>query len=108
MSLRNRKLLAFFVLLASPAGGAYLILLSVKSGWVAHFRDPGWERWRLWANLCSVGVLLCVGIFFGASWYLLKTRSMPKYASGYCQECGYDLTGNDSGRCPECGNSIEV
>ena len=21
----------------------------------------------------------------------------------YCQECGYDLTGNASGRCPECG-----
>ena len=23
-----------------------------------------------------------------------------------CQACGYDLTGNVSGRCPECGNSI--
>jgi len=27
-------------------------------------------------------------------------RSIPP---GYCQECGYDLTGNVSGRCPECG-----
>ncbi len=23
---------------------------------------------------------------------------------GHCQKCGYDLTGNTSGRCPECGN----
>jgi hypothetical protein len=25
---------------------------------------------------------------------------------GRCQNCGYDLTGNVSGRCPECGESI--
>jgi len=25
------------------------------------------------------------------------------YPVGYCQACGYDLTGNASGRCPECG-----
>lgn len=23
---------------------------------------------------------------------------------GHCNKCGYDLTGNTSGRCPECGN----
>jgi hypothetical protein len=26
---------------------------------------------------------------------------------GHCQKCGYDLTGNESGRCPECGTAIE-
>ncbi len=25
---------------------------------------------------------------------------------GFCQACGYDLTGNVSGRCPECGEAI--
>ena len=24
----------------------------------------------------------------------------------YCEKCGYDLTGNVSGRCPECGSPI--
>lgn len=25
---------------------------------------------------------------------------------GHCQRCGYDLTGNVSGRCPECGETL--
>jgi hypothetical protein len=25
---------------------------------------------------------------------------------GRCQKCGYDLTGNVSGRCPECGTEV--
>ena len=34
-------------------------------------------------------------------WY--RDRRPPK---GHCQSCGYDLTGNVSGICPECGASI--
>ncbi len=25
---------------------------------------------------------------------------------GHCQNCGYNLTGNTSGRCPECGERV--
>jgi predicted Zn-ribbon and HTH transcriptional regulator len=25
-----------------------------------------------------------------------------------CQKCGYDLTGNVSGRCPECGEAVKL
>ena len=31
------------------------------------------------------------------------TRIMRKLTPGTCPQCGYDLTGNVSGRCPECG-----
>ena len=31
-----------------------------------------------------------------------RDRRPPK---GHCQNCGYDLTGNVSGRCPECGEA---
>lgn len=34
-------------------------------------------------------------------WYHLRRR-----ATGCCVSCGYDLTGNLSGRCPECGEAI--
>lgn len=35
---------------------------------------------------------------------LLARRTPPD--SRYCHKCSYDLTGNTSGRCPECGSEI--
>jgi predicted amidophosphoribosyltransferase len=33
-----------------------------------------------------------------------RDRRIPP---GHCQNCGYDLTGNVSGICPECGQPAE-
>ena len=30
-----------------------------------------------------------------------------RYPAGHCQECGYNLTGNVSGVCPECGTEVK-
>jgi hypothetical protein len=38
---------------------------------------------------------------------ILWLRDRHCFPSGHCQHCGYDLTGNVSGRCPECGTPIE-
>ena len=40
---------------------------------------------------------------FTAAWLFWRDR-LP--AKGPCRECGYDLTGNTTGRCPECGLEI--
>ncbi|MGD8452221.1 MAG: hypothetical protein PVJ57_10420 [Phycisphaerae bacterium] len=32
-----------------------------------------------------------------------RRRRAPRFAPGHCRECGYDLTGNVTGVCPECG-----
>ncbi len=32
-------------------------------------------------------------------------RTRKRAARGLCTRCGYDLTGNVSGTCPECGKS---
>jgi hypothetical protein len=34
-------------------------------------------------------------------WY--RDRRFPR---NHCQQCGYDLMGNESGTCPECGEAI--
>ena len=37
-------------------------------------------------------------------WY----RDRRRWPPGHCQKCGYDLTGNESGRCPECGTEVSA
>lgn len=35
-------------------------------------------------------------------------RDRPHYGPHQCQRCGYDLTGNTTGRCPECGTATNI
>jgi hypothetical protein len=42
-----------------------------------------------------------VAVVTGFLWYRDRRRIPP----GHCQKCGYNLTGNVSGVCPECGEN---
>ena len=42
-----------------------------------------------------------VAVVLGALRFSRRRR--PRFRLGHCQSCGYDLTGNVSGRCSECG-----
>jgi hypothetical protein len=33
----------------------------------------------------------------------IRGTTLQRWEQGCCLRCGYDLTGNTSGRCPECG-----
>ena len=64
-----------------------------------------YPRWRVWA----VGLLVLVSVAG-----LLRVRFLLRQAvrramsvTTFCFTCGYDLTGNESGVCPECGTEIE-
>jgi hypothetical protein len=46
------------------------------------------------------GVLWCVLLYLQRRW--LPAEPAP----GCCPRCGYDLAGNRSGVCPECGLSV--
>ena len=46
--------------------------------------------------------LLLIALPTAFLWYLDRRRWSPP---GHCQHCGYNRTGNVSGRCPECGQA---
>jgi hypothetical protein len=74
--------------------------------------------------LTFVGILLFLGyskaaavnnsMFIGAvagllAALLVSRRLTPKGPKpGHCHKCDYDLTGNTSGRCPECGTPFDL
>ncbi len=66
--------------------------------WPAHRVDFGLSKWwiPLWIPLLLAGL--------PTAWLWMRGRRPPP---GYCMECGYNLTGNVSGVCPECGTEIE-
>ena len=53
----------------------------------------------LWLPLAVFGVP--TGVFWWHAW-----REDCRIPPGHCQHCGYDLTGNVSGQCPECGTPV--
>ena len=46
------------------------------------------------------------GLYLPRGWQVWVSHH-PRHPPGYCQQCGYDLTGNVSGTCPECGTDIK-
>jgi hypothetical protein len=58
----------------------------------AHVRIPLWI------------LLALIALPTAGLWYIDRRRCPP----GFCRHCGYNLTGNVSGRCPECGTPTTV
>ena len=72
-----------------PVGGEYWPFMSAK-GRIVYVASP---FWALLAATSLPTVLL---------WWL----DPPRHPPAHCQSCGYDLTGNVSGVCPECGTAV--
>jgi len=51
-----------------------------------------------------------LALLFSAAPIRLAIRTCAQYTKqrrvGFCRQCGYDLTANVSGVCPECGSSV--
>jgi len=47
----------------------------------------------------AIPLMVPVLLAMAAVWDRFKKKPRP----GHCPHCDYDLTGNVSGRCPECG-----
>ncbi len=67
--------------------------------------------WSYTTDAC-LRLLFGIALFFGAA-VLARFWSKMRYAGlrrelGLCIHCAYDLTGNTSGVCPECGTPIDT
>ena len=71
----------------------------------------GYFGYQEYVNLGEVGFTAIIGAVFIVYGFvsLLQMWRMfvaPKFPIGCCQKCGYDLTANKSGTCPECGKRV--
>lgn len=62
------------------------------------------HRWGFSVVIPFWLMIVAFGMVTGALFWLdTRSRQTPK---GHCRKCGYNLTGNASGICPECGTKI--
>ena len=82
----------------------------VSGGWCVGFTFRSWPAiWKPWPGVTLLNLptwmpLLAAMIPTVLAWRKLRR----KYPPGHCRKCGYDLTGNVTGVCSECGDSIEA
>lgn len=59
-------------------------------------------------NLPNLVSNIAIGIGISVIALLAMLPKPDRVAAGHCETCGYDLTGNQSGVCPECGNDLSA
>jgi hypothetical protein len=72
-----------------------------------------WERWQ---NGHSLAYILLMAVAIVGTWVVVRlavlwvvrllVRQVVLQTGSLCRSCGYDLTGNVSGLCPECGAAV--
>lgn len=83
---------------------------TVEPGW-AIIQNPGPElTWTArvpsgyWGIVCPLWIPI---VMAAAGAVLFHRRARPRRV-GHCFKCDYDLTGNTSGICPECGTAVRT
>jgi hypothetical protein len=98
-----------------------LLTVSVVSALICGCLGLLWRRWVSPLGVAGSPWVIGVACWFAAmavvlGFNCLRVRPYRRFlraelhARGVaiCRQCGYDLTGNVSGVCPECGAAIEV
>ena len=68
--------------------------------------QPSLELWNTWSRTGPVIVPVYPLLLFAIFSTMLVWRVGRPYPTNHCRTCGYNLTGNVSGRCPECGEAV--
>lgn len=82
----------------SPPAFSYGFYIRERVRWLPRV-DRGPNYWVL-----RIPFYVPLALLGGA---VLWLRHLDRHrVPGHCQRCGYDLTGNVSGTCPECGDAL--
>jgi hypothetical protein len=94
------------------AAGQGVILVAATFLWFVspmdHWWYVGYRPYRIESPVLYLMAFLPT--MPACSWvvaWVLKRTPQPVFDPMKCRECGYNLTGNVSGVCPECGTGIE-
>lgn len=74
------------------------------SGLIADGASATMAGWFL-PQIVVLPIWLFALLFLVLTIHLIR-RSRRRFPAGCCAKCGYDLTGNMSGVCPECGAAV--
>ncbi len=92
---------------------------SVKAGWSGSIPDWNWLgascRSRTFQRSTYTDVIIPTWMLFVVlgsyplyAWLRHTRIRQVRQRTGLCAKCGYDLTGNATGKCSECGTAIEL
>ena len=68
------------------------------------FKHGIWEPYGFWLLGIPHWFITLIFAVLPAIWFV-KWRKRRKFGPNSCGNCGYDLTGNETGECPECGSA---
>ena len=87
-----------------PSEGLSFQAQSSPGFWVETSPPVSWlDEGQLIVDVCLWLPFLALLLPASLLWWL-DTRPRP----GFCRRCDYDLTGNTTGRCPECGTPCDA
>ena len=78
-------------------GGAVIVGITVEKSF-------GWKPWM--ALACMFPVVFACHFLFRLPMRQFLWQQLAQRGKPICVHCGYNLTGNVSGMCPECGMAI--
>lgn len=62
----------------------------------------------MWTSSIWVPMMVAIAIYICVLIGIWQFMPITYHAPGHCNKCGYDLTGNVSGTCPECGMIVKA
>ena len=98
---RERRVVYIGIPVALLAAHAHYVVIGLPPG----PGPAGMVAGRVAQFLC-VGLLVTMCVYVAAVTTAAFAEGLKWVPAGHCRKCGYNLTGNVSGRCPECGAPV--